>query len=172
MKIVLKLLNNIRRCLNRENKFEGAIVYNNGENIKLGKNVSFGGRVILFGTADIEIGDNTMIATNVVIHTSTHDYSLDPVWQKRIDRPVIIGKNVWIGIGAIIMPGVKVGNNSVIGAGSVVVAHVPENAIVAGNPARIISYKKDNLLRLDNIEYPGIYEKKGFLDDKKVCKEK
>jgi len=120
----------------------GTIVYGDGKNLQIGKNVSFGGRVVLFGTAPIEIGDNTMIALNTVIHTSTHDYTDHPMWCKRIDRPVKIGSHVWIGACAIILPGVIVEDYSVIGSGSVVTANVPLGAIVAGNPAKIIRYRE------------------------------
>ena len=112
-----------------------------GPNTKIGKNVSFGGNVFLFKTAPITIGDNTMIAYNVVVHTSTHDYNQHPMWNYRIDRPVEIGNHVWIGVGAIILPGVKIADYAVVGAGSVVTAHIPRGAIVAGNPARIIKYR-------------------------------
>jgi acetyltransferase-like isoleucine patch superfamily enzyme len=120
----------------------GTIVYGDGKNLTIGKNVSFGGRVVLFGTAPIEIGDNTMIALNTVIHTSTHDYNDHPMWCKRIDRPVKIGSHVWIGACAIILPGVVVDDYAVIGSGSVVTANVPRGAIVAGNPARIVRFRE------------------------------
>jgi acetyltransferase-like isoleucine patch superfamily enzyme len=119
----------------------GTICYGDGSNLTIGRNVSFGGRVVLFGTAPIEIGDNTMIALNVIIHTSSHDYHDHPMWTKRIDRPVKIGSHVWIGAAAIILPGVIVEDYAVIGSGSVVTANVPKGAIVAGNPARIIKYR-------------------------------
>jgi acetyltransferase-like isoleucine patch superfamily enzyme len=120
----------------------GTIVYGDGSNLTIGSNVSFGGRVVLFGTAPIEIGDNTMIALNVIIHTATHDYTDHPMWRKRIDRPVKIGKHVWIGAAAIIMPGVIIGDYSVIGAGSVVTASIPRGAIVVGNPAKILRFRE------------------------------
>jgi len=121
---------------------QGTIVYGDGSNLKIGQNVSFGGRVVLFGTAPITIGDNTMIALNTIIHTSTHDYNDHPMWRKRIDRPVQIGMHVWIGAAAIILPGVIIGDYAVIGSGSVVTANVPEGAVVVGNPARIIGFRE------------------------------
>jgi acetyltransferase-like isoleucine patch superfamily enzyme len=112
------------------------------ENLKIGKNVSFGGRVALLGNGIINIGDNTMIGYGTIIHTSTHNYTKHPMWQSLISRPVNIGNHVWIGTGAIILPGVIIEDYSVIGAGAVVTANVLRGAIVAGNPARVIKYRE------------------------------
>lgn len=141
--------------------------------ISIGENVSFGGEVILYANALIEIGDNTMVAYNVIFHTSTHDYNDHPMWLKRIDRPIKVGKHVWIGTGVIILPGVIIGNYAVIAAGSVVNANIPEGAIVAGNPARIIRYRdKSSYLKLASVTNwdDSIITKEGFLQ--KECKEK
>ncbi len=127
-----------------DNKFSGSIVIGNKDNINLGDNVSFGGNVILYANEKIEVGEYTMIAINSLIHTSTHDYKDHPMRLKRIDRPVKIGKHVWVGANSVILPGVIIGDYSVIGAGSVVTANVPIGAIVAGNPARIIKYRNKN----------------------------
>jgi|GEM_PF-2073293 len=149
----------------------GTIVYGDGKNLSIGKNVSFGGRVVLFGTAPITIGDNTMIALNTIIHTSTHDYQDHPMWTKRIDRPVQIGSHVWIGAAAVILPGVVVEDYAVIGSGSVVTARVPRGAVVVGNPARIMRYRDPSFYE----RAPGITSwdeceiiAEGFVD--KVCK--
>lgn len=143
-------------------------------NVQIDKNVSIGKNVTLYKTALIQIGGHTMIASNVIIHTSTHDYDMHPMWLKRIDRPVWIGKHVWIGTGAIILPGVKIGNYAVVGAGSVVTAHVPDGAIVAGNPARIIKYRDvESIEKIKNIpDYPkqSTVTKETYLDDTKICK--
>ena len=149
------------------------IINGDKKNIIIGKSVSFGGNVTLFGTASITIGDHSMIALNVVIHTSTHDYNCHPMWIKRIDRPVKIGKHVWIGAGAIILPGVKIGDFAVVGAGSVVTKHVPLGAIVAGNPARLIKYRDSKIfMNKEEIQfdYPdnAIIERKSFLSSDKV----
>ena len=82
-----------------------------------------------------------MLGPGVHIYTASHP--LDP--SERISGaeygiPVIIGRNVWIGGGAVINPGVKVGDNAVIASGAVVTKDVPDNAIVGGNPAKIIKY--------------------------------
>ncbi|MBQ7908336.1 MAG: sugar O-acetyltransferase [Elusimicrobiaceae bacterium] len=87
--------------------------------------------------AKVEIGEGTMLGPNVQIYTATHP--LEPKARregKEFAAAIKIGKNVWIGGGAIILPGVNIGDGAVIGAGSVVTKDVPAYAVVMGNPAR------------------------------------
>ncbi len=112
-----------------------------GINIKVGKNVFINACCKFQDQAGIEIGDNVLIGHSVVIATLNHD--TNP--QKRVSmiaKKVKIGSNVWIGSNVTILPGIEIGNNSIIGAGSVVTKKVPDNAIIAGNPAKIIKYIK------------------------------
>ena len=89
---------------------------------------------------EVVIGDNTMLAHGVYITDSDwHDF-YDRVRPSSISAPVRIENNVWIGDSTIICKGVKVGANSIVGAGSVVTADIPPNTIAAGNPARVIKY--------------------------------
>lgn len=134
------------------------------ENIHIGERVSFGTDVILSADSPISIGHDTMIANRVIINTATHDYHNNPMWRERISRPIYIGNHVWIGTGAIILPGVKIHDYSVIGAGSVVTAHVPKRVIVAGNPARIIKIR-EIITNDDLVEYPGYAKYEGYLPD-------
>lgn len=108
------------------------------DNIKLGEKVAINAFVHIWATANVEIGDNTMIASHVQITTATHDYNFHPMRDKRIDKEVKIGKNVWIGSGSIIFPGVVIGDNVVIGAGSLVNSDIPSNTIAYGIPAKVI----------------------------------
>lgn len=90
----------------------------------------------------IEIGKNCLIAANCqIIDSNGHAISIH---ERKKDQgksnPVIIGENVWLGTGCIILPGVKIGNNSIIAAGSVVNGEVPANSIFGGNPATFIRY--------------------------------
>ena len=143
-----------------------------GGNLTIGKYVSFGGNVFLHGDSHINIGDYSMIAYGVIIHTSTHDYNKHPMGQ-RIDAPVYIGKHTWIGTGAIILPGVKIEDFAIVGAGSVVTRHVPEGAIVAGNPAKIIKYRNKNIYNITTkIDSIGQPLKKDFLPADSICKKK
>ncbi|KKP95269.1 MAG: Maltose O-acetyltransferase [Candidatus Moranbacteria bacterium GW2011_GWE1_36_7] len=125
----------------------GTVLIGNAHFLKIGKNVSFGGNVILYANAPIEIGDHTMIAINVILHTSTHDINKHPMWENRVDKPIKVGSHVWIGAAAIILPGIIIEDFSVVGAGCIVTANVPMGAIVAGNPARIIGYRDDKIYK-------------------------
>ncbi|UWR39642.1 DapH/DapD/GlmU-related protein [Sulfitobacter sp. W074] len=113
----------------------GVTVWGDGTNITVGTDVHFGGEVAIFGTDAVEIGDHTIIALRVIIHTSTHDKYKFPYSAIRIDKPVKIGKNVWIGTGAIILPGVTIGDNAIVGAGALVTKDVPCNSMAVGVPA-------------------------------------
>lgn len=98
---------------------------------------------------EVIIGDNVMISPEVMILTGNHDFSDKNkllIEQKIITKPVKIGNDVWIGARALILPGVEVGERSIIAAGSIVTKDIPSNVIVGGNPARIIK-------NLDNEEF-------------------
>ena len=88
----------------------------------------------------MKIGDYTRIATNVVIRDNTHKFSANKLLINTDAeiKEIIIGKNVWIGDKVIIFPGVKIGDNAIISAGSIVTSEVKPNTIVAGQPARFI----------------------------------
>jgi len=87
----------------------------------------------------IYVGDNTMFAPNVTIATAAHPIlpSLRAL-EFQYNMPVHIGSNVWIGAGAIVLPGVTIGSGTVVGAGSVVTRDLPENVVAVGNPCRVI----------------------------------
>lgn len=110
-----------------------------GKNIHFGENVFVNSCCCFQDQGKITIGDNTLIGHQVVIATINH--GLHPTQRGRHAlKPVTIGKDVWIGSGAIILPGVKVGDGAIIGAGSLVNKEVPPGCIVGGNPARIIRH--------------------------------
>ncbi len=110
-----------------------------GYNIRLGRNAFMNFNCVFLDCAPIEIGDNLQMGPAVQIYTAAHPLEAD-VRRSGLEyaRPIRIGHDVWIGGGAIILPGVTIGDRSVIGAGSVVVRDVPAAKVVAGNPARII----------------------------------
>lgn len=113
---------------------------------------NWGGRFVHFGSfvyanfnltlvddTHIYVGDHTMIGPNVVIATGGHP--LLPVLRERgmqYNMPVRIGRNCWLGAGVIVLPGVSIGDNAVIGAGSVVTRDVPANVLAVGNPCRVL----------------------------------
>lgn len=93
----------------------------------------------------VHIGNNVMMAPECVIITSNHKFDrLDiPMCEQGAepDKPVYIEDDVWIGYRVTILPGVKIGKGAIVGAGAIVTKDVPENAIVGGNPARVIKYR-------------------------------
>ena len=108
-----------------------------GRNIHLGKNVFINSGCNFQDQGGIYIGDGTFIGHQVILATLNHD--MNP--YKRADihpKPIHIGNRVWIGSGAIVLPGITIGDNSIIGAGSVVTKDVPENCVYGGNPAKFI----------------------------------
>lgn len=110
-----------------------------GYNIYLGQNFYANFDCVMLDVCPIHIGDNCMLAPGVHIYTATHP--LDAHERNsgvEYGKPVFIGHNVWIGGRAVINPGVTIGDNAVIASGAVVVKDVPANAVVGGNPARVI----------------------------------
>lgn len=108
-----------------------------GYNITLGKNVFLNFNCVVLDVVEVVIGDRTQIGSAVQIMTP--DHPRDPEQRKaglEFGRPIHIGTDVWIGSGAIILPGVTIGDNAIIGAGSVVTKDVPAGVTVVGNPAR------------------------------------
>lgn len=125
---------------NNYSYFQGVNIVN-PVNVSIGNNCSFGGKVQLQAYDKIEIGDNCMFAYGTVLATATHDLNMHPMNLSFIKKPISIGSNVWVGTNALILPGVIVGDNAVIGAGAVVTKDVDKNSVVAGVPAKIIKYK-------------------------------
>lgn len=115
-----------------------------GKNITIGKNVFFNTGCSFQDRGGITIGDGTMIGMNVTIATLNHGLPLE-TRNTTYPSPVIIGKNVWIGSNATILPGVTIGDNAVVAAGAVVTKDVPENTVVAGVPAKLIKNINNNL---------------------------
>ena len=110
-----------------------------GARVRLGDNFYANFNLTLVDDAEISFGDNCMVGPNVTIATAGHPILPELRCQLlQYNLPVRIGDNVWIGAGAIILPGVTVGDGSVIGAGSVVTKDVPGGVVAAGNPCRVL----------------------------------
>ena len=109
-----------------------------GRNIRLGRGVFMNFGCVILDSVDVRIGDGTQIGPGVQILGA--DHPRDPAQRRAMlefGQPVRIGANVWIGASAIILPGVTVGDDAIVGAGSVVTRDVPAGATVVGNPARM-----------------------------------
>ena len=132
---------------------------------------NFGGKFVHFGSyiyanfnltlvddAPIYVGDHTMFCSNVTISTAGH-----PILPRlrelayQFNAPVHIGRNVWLGAGVIVMPGVSVGDNSVVGAGSVVTKDIPANVVAVGTPCRVVREisERDREIYFRELEIPG-----------------
>lgn len=110
-----------------------------GRHVHLGKHVYANFNLTLVDDTHIYIGDYTMIGPNVVIATGGHPI-LPSLRQEgyQYNAPVHIGKNCWLGAGVIVVPGVTIGDNTVVGAGSVVTKDLPGNVVAVGNPCRVL----------------------------------
>jgi acetyltransferase-like isoleucine patch superfamily enzyme len=104
----------------------------------------------MWGGGGIEIGENVLIAAHVAITSQTHDTGAPLYKYSSVAKKVCIEDNVWIGTHAVILPGIRIGRNAIIGAGTVVTKNVPANDIVIGIPARTIGTNR-KISRSDNV---------------------
>ena len=110
-----------------------------GKHVHFGKNVYANYNLTMVDDSHIYVGDNTMIGPNVTIATAGHP--IDPALrdvQAQFNMEVHIGRNVRLGGGCVLLPGVSIGDNTVIGAGSIVTKDIPANVVAYGNPCRVI----------------------------------
>jgi len=110
-----------------------------GHNVHLGNGVYANFNLTLTDDTDIYIGDKTMIGPNVTIATAGHPIKPELRAQEyQYDFPIHIGKNVWLGANVVVCPGVTIGDNTVIGAGSVVTRNIPANVVAVGAPCKVL----------------------------------
>jgi maltose O-acetyltransferase len=109
-----------------------------GANIELGTRVFFNFNCVVLDVCLVRIGDYTLFGPAVQILTPLHPLDAVLRRQQEFGRPVEIGSDVWVGGGALILPGVRIGSRTVIGAGSVVTRDLPDGVFAAGNPCRVI----------------------------------
>jgi maltose O-acetyltransferase len=109
-----------------------------GANIELGERVFFNFNCVVLDVCRVRIGSFSLFGPAVQIYTPLHPMDAALRRKQEYGKPVEIGADVWVGGGAIILPGVTIGSRAVIGAGSVVTRDVPENVFAAGNPCRVI----------------------------------
>lgn len=133
-----------------------------GRNVHFGDNIYCNFNTTLVDDTHIYVGDNTMFGPNVTVATAGHPINAELRSKGyQYNAPVRIGKNCWIGAGALIMPGVTIGDNAVIGAGSVVTKDIPSGVVAVGNPCKVLRevgerdnvyYFKENKINWDEME--------------------
>ncbi len=121
------------------------IIWLNGDRIELGDEVGFNYGCYVNGYNGLKIGDRTIIGPGVMIHTANHKMNPDqpiPGQGWKDDDPVEIGADCWIGMGVLILPGARIGEGCVVGAGSVVNRDLGEYVVAVGNPARQVKKRR------------------------------
>ena len=112
-----------------------------GYNIHVGENFFANFDCVILDAAPVTIGKNCLMGPQTCIYAVNHPLDVEERLKGTlIPAPVTIGDNVWFGGNCVVLPGVTIGNNVVVGAGSVVTKDVPDDAVIAGNPAKIIKY--------------------------------
>jgi maltose O-acetyltransferase len=109
-----------------------------GSNIELGERVFFNFNCVVLDVCPVQIGKFTLFGPAVQIYTAMHPFNAEQRRREEFGRRVEIGSDVWVGGGAIILPGVRIGSRAVIGAGSVVTRDIPKGVFAAGNPCRVV----------------------------------
>lgn len=109
-----------------------------GSNIYLGKNVYFNFNCVVLDVCEVRIGDHVFFGPAVQIYTGSHP--INPMMRRdeEFGKPITIGSDVWIGGAAVLCPGIEIGSESVIGAGSVVTKDIPSGVVAVGNPCRVL----------------------------------
>src|SRR5205085_3982181 len=112
-----------------------------GSHLRIGARVFANFGLVALDVAPITIGDDVQIGPNVQLLTPTHPVEPGPRRDKwEAARPIVVGDNVWLGGGAIVLPGVTIGENTVVGAGAIVTRDLPANVVAVGNPARVVRH--------------------------------
>ena len=109
-----------------------------GFNVELGERVFFNFNCVILDVCPVRIGSHTMFGPGVQILTPMHPFNALERRGKEFGKPIEIGSDVWVGGGALILPGVRIGSRTVVGAGSVVTRDLPEGVLAAGSPCRVI----------------------------------
>ena len=109
-----------------------------GYNIEMGENFYSNHNLVILDTTTVKFGDNVMLGPNCGLYTAGHPENVE-IRNSGLEyaKPITIGNNVWIGGNVVILPGVTIGDNSIIGAGSVVTKDIPSNVIAVGNPCKV-----------------------------------
>ena len=150
-----ELLNQILGSIKGELVITAPFYCDCGFNISVGENFYTNHNVTILDAAKVTFGDNVFIAPNCVFSTAGH--AIDSEQRNRgleIALPITVGDSVWIGANVSVLPGVTIGSNTVIGAGSVVNKDIPDGVIACGNPCRVIR----KITKADKKKYPVFEE--------------
>ena len=144
--------------------FEPPVHMSYGSHVHIGNHFYANFNLVLVDDGEIHIGDRVMIGPNVTLCTTGHPvYPLYREMVAHYSLPIHIGNNVWIGAHSVILPGVTIGDNTVIGAGSIVTRDIPANVVAVGNPCRVMreisDRDKEYYFRNLKVDYPYTLEK-------------
>ncbi len=136
-----RMLHQLLGAFGPESNFRPPFYCDYGYNLRVGARTFANFGLVVLDVALIVIGDDVQIGPNVQLLAATHPVDAEARRSKwESGRPIVIGDNVWLGGGAIVLAGVTVGEDSVIGAGAVVTRDIPPNVVAVGNPARVIRH--------------------------------
>lgn len=134
-----ELLGELLGAIGEATEVRPPLLVDYGSNLHVGARtfVNFG--LVALDVARISIGDDVQVGPNVQLLTPIHPIDPEPRREKwEAAKPIVVGDNVWLGGGAIVLPGVSIGDNTVVGAGAVVTRDLPANVVAVGNPARVV----------------------------------
>ena len=135
----LKILRKLFKKSHSKTFIEPPLRCDYGFNVSVGKRFYANYNLVLLDSAEIKIGDNVMFGPNVSVYTVNHPlYYEDRNKYLEQAKPVVIEDNVWLGGNVVILGGVTIGKNSVIGAGSIVTKDIPANSLAFGNPCKVV----------------------------------
>jgi maltose O-acetyltransferase len=134
-----RLLEELLGSIGEDTEIRPPFYVDYGAQVRIGARCFANFGLVALDVAAITIGDDVQIGPNVQLLTPTHPVEPEPRREKwEAARPITIGDNVWLGGGAIVMPGITIGENTVVGAGAVVTRDLPPDVVAVGNPARVI----------------------------------
>jgi maltose O-acetyltransferase len=134
-----QLLEQLLGAVGEDTEIRPPLYVDYGSNLRIGARSFANFGLVALDVAAITIGDDVQIGPNVQLLTPTHPVEPEPRRQKwEAAQPITIGDNVWLGGGVIVLPGVSIGADTVVGAGSVVTRDLPAGVVAVGNPARVV----------------------------------
>ncbi len=139
--LIKKILGSVRENFLIEQSFQ----CDYGYNIEIGENFYSNHNLVILDPAKVTFGDNVFIGPNCGFYTAEHPLDAE-TRNKGLEtaKPIKVGNNVWFGGNVVVLPGVTIGDNTVIGAGSVVTKNIPSNVVAAGNPCKVIKQLENN----------------------------